>query len=415
MTAPGDEDGQLLLPWLVRLRWLAVVGQIAAVLTSAYLLGVAVAVSATLAVVGATLVTNLALAAWPKARPVPRGLLPGVVLLDVLLLTAMLGLTGGPANPFAVLYALHAAIATVALAGRWAWAVAALGSLCLLALLKFRQPLAASERAREVGLWLAVTLVAFLIVYFVGRVRQVLAQRERELIDARERARRSERFASLTALAAGAAHELGSPLGTIAVVAKEVELEASKLAGHDGMTEDARLIRTEVDRCRSILQRMRLDVGDDLMHRAGPVDVGEFVERASADLDDERRALLRVERVPRHLTSVHLPSRTVQRAVGILLRNAFDASKAGQPVTLRVDASKAGTVAFEVQDEGTGMPPEVLKRAGEPFFTTKTMGHGMGMGLFLVKLVAEQQGGTLNLTSASERGTKARLELGAPK
>jgi two-component system sensor histidine kinase RegB len=260
----------------------------------------------------------------------------------------------------------------------------------------------------ELGRWAALALVAVVIAYFMGRVMRSLRQEQQELAKVREQATRNEQLAALTTLAAGAAHELGTPLGTIAVVAKELELAASS-SGGESMAEDARLIREEVDRCRRILDRMRVDIIEDLSQKPGKVNLNDLIERLRQDLDREEQGRLQV-RYSDDIDVVVAPSRAVQQAVGVLLRNAFDATPAGERVTLGI-SKRDGNIVFEVADKGEGMPEEVLRRAGEPFFTTKAPGRGMGLGLFLVRLVAEKAGGRLKLHSKQGEGTVSVLEL----
>lgn len=114
----------------------------------------------------------------------------------------------------------------------------------------------------------------------------------------------------------------------------------------------------------------------------------------------------------RPVPDVAAPLRAVQQAVQFLVNNAFDASPPNAHVELEVARTERG-VSFAVRDRGTGMDAETLRRATEPFFTTKDPGRGMGLGLFLVRLVAERNGGQFALDSAPDRGTTARLELPA--
>jgi two-component system sensor histidine kinase RegB len=115
---------------------------------------------------------------------------------------------------------------------------------------------------------------------------------------------------------------------------------------------------------------------------------------------------------PPELSSARIPSPALEQALLVLLRNAFDASAADQPVRLTIARSNGtGQIRFEVRDHGCGMSPELLRRAGEPFFTTKEPGKGMGLGLFLVRRVAEQIGGTFALDSQPGAGTRCVLEL----
>jgi two-component system sensor histidine kinase RegB len=110
------------------------------------------------------------------------------------------------------------------------------------------------------------------------------------------------------------------------------------------------------------------------------------------------------------LPQISLPLRPIEQAVGILVDNALEASPDDKPVRLSIH-SRDGHIVFEVRDQGMGMPPDVVRRAGEPFFTTKPPGEGMGLGLFLVRLVAEKLGGSLRLESELGKGTRAVLEL----
>ena len=410
-VAPLDGP-QIVLAWLTRLRWLAVVGQVTATLIAHLALGVRLPVVPIFAIVATTLVTNLALTAIARRPAADAQAVPAVMVLDVLLLTAILALTGGPSNPFCTLYIVHVVLAVVLLGTRWTWIVAGLSAACYAMLFLTRAGLDDPMQqlpnwARGVGEWTALTLVAVLIAYFIGAMHRAVLSRDQQLASMRERNERSARFAAVTALAAGAAHELGSPLGTIAVVAKELEIATKKAGVGAEITDDAMLIRTEVDRCRAILDRMRLEVGDDLRYQTRVVSAQEFIDEAMADLVADRKPRVKSE-VAVGAEQFYLTSRAILRAVGVLLRNAFEASPPNANVTMRL-RHDGRELTCEVIDRGGGMPADVLKRAGEPFFTTKEMGRGMGMGLFLVKLVIENNDGRLELQSTPGQGTLARL------
>jgi two-component system sensor histidine kinase RegB len=258
------------------------------------------------------------------------------------------------------------------------------------------------------GMWVAFSLAAIFVVFFVQRVSSALAERDRELERARLLASRREKLASLATLAAGAAHELGTPLGTIAVVAKELELALASDERQE-VLGDLRLIREMVSRCRAILNRMSARAGEH---------AGEALERISAEawaaaaLDGlPFRDRVVVEGIDRGADIVG-PALALGDALRGLLKNALQASGPDAPVALRITAER-GRVRAAVKDRGPGMPPEILARVGEPFFTTKGPGDGMGLGLFLTRALAEQLDGEFHIASRSGEGTEAWIDLPA--
>ncbi len=407
------QEPQIVLAAITRLRWLAVIGQIAATAVAVFAMGLRLPLIPIFAVILITAVTNAVLAALPTFGKPPAWLVQATLLLDVLLLTSLLYLTGGPLNPFASLYLIHVAMAVIVLRAGWTWIVVASVAACYGVLLKWHLPLGVEALHRTlwvIGNWAALVLVSVLIVTFIGGVIRSLRQRERELAAVRERAGKSEHLAALTTLAAGAAHELNTPLGTIAVVARELERSCvdGGDAGPESVLDDARLIRREVDRCRTILNRMRVDIGEDVSHRAR-IALSDLESHLRESLPEQELPRLRIVRAE-GTDAVHAPPRALQQALLVLLRNAFDASAPQKPVTLRVGRNN-GNVRFEVRDEGAGMSEEMLRRAGQPFFTTKEPGRGMGLGLFLVRLVAQQCGANFSIDSQPGAGTTAVLEL----
>lgn len=406
-------EPHIVLAALTRLRWMAVIGQLAATGMAVVLLGLKLPLVPIAAVVLITAVSNVVLTYLPALMRPPGWLVQTVLLLDVFLLTILLYLTGGPDNPFASLYVIHVAMAVIALRAGWTWAVVGAVAACYGILLTKHIPLDPHlpHWVTAIGNWVSLVLISVLIAAFIGRVIRSLRQREYELVAVRERAARSEQLAALTTLAAGAAHELNTPLGTIAVVAKELEISCDSAGNAEAVLDDARLIRREVDRCRTILSRMRVDIGEDVSHRTR-IPLDELEMRLRESIGDEHIGRLQIIR-PRDIDSVQAPPRALEQALLVLLRNGLDASERDRPVTLEV-ARNNGHLRFEVRDKGSGMSEEMLRRAGEPFFTTKEPGRGMGLGLFIVRLVAQQCGATFSIDSKLGTGTTCVLELGEP-
>ncbi|HEY8927208.1 MAG TPA: HAMP domain-containing sensor histidine kinase, partial [Polyangia bacterium] len=188
-----------------------------------------------------------------------------------------------------------------------------------------------------------------------------------------------------------------------------------------GVMEDLRLVREQVDRCRAILERMSTEAGETVGEGATATPVAELVAGVIGDLP----AAIPVETTYANgeaALRLRVPRRALGQALSGLVKNAQEATAAARPASLPPDASAAAVnlhvsataagLTFEVRDQGIGMGSAVLERVGEPFFTTKTTGRGMGLGVFLARTTVERLGGRLLLES-SRRGTTARLELPA--
>lgn len=410
-----DEKGEISLDWLIRLRWGAVLGQALTVAVASALLGADLPLALLLVLIAILALSNALLAALRTRLPSARGLCGAALTLDTLLLSGLLHATGGPYNPFGVLYLVHITLAAVVLGARWTWFLAGLSVGCYGLLFFSHTPLEhLSHGGPEMslhlqGMWVAFTVAALLTASFVVKLSSALEHRDAAMAEMRERAARHQRLASVTTLAAGAAHELGTPLATIAVAATELERSIRKLptVQADLLIEDAALIRSELDRCRAILNRLGTDSGQ--MPGEAPVELSldDLVASVTGPLSAQQRGRLNVA-VPADPALVRLPRAALLQVAQNLLRNALDASSGC--VTLKVELH-AGDLRMLIGDEGPGMTPEVLSRVGEPFFSTKRPGQGLGLGVFIARTLAEQMGGRLTFESSPARGTTALVEI----
>jgi two-component system sensor histidine kinase RegB len=257
-------------------------------------------------------------------------------------------------------------------------------------------------------MWVAFTVAATLIAYFGSRVAHALRDREVQLAEAQQVAARSKMVASLSSLAAGAAHELGTPLATIAVAAKELELALQRI-DQPTLTADARLIREALDRCRRIIEEMSGRAGETMGEVPRRIAIERLIEDVRAHVGGASSPPFEVALGPDAAEPVLVPVRGLVQALASLLRNALDAA-GGAFVRLHVER-QADRLCFEVVDGGPGIPRSVLDRVGEPFFTTKTNGHGMGLGVFLAHAFAERWNGCVSIESEVGAGTRARLEI----
>jgi two-component system, sensor histidine kinase RegB len=416
---PAKDDAfRVNFAFLVRLRFGAVLGQLVVIAIVSLALQVRLPLAPLLVVMALELLLNawslarLRGAAVFSARHVTLG-----VGADLLLFSALLYFSGGPANPFSFLYLIHIALAAVVLPPRTCFALVASALACSLGLFWVHVPLP-HDHAHHMqeyswhmrGMWVAFGLAACFIVYFIQRVLRELRSIEQQLATSRERVTRGEAVAALAMLSAGAAHELASPLSTIALASGELlrRLPADEAAAAT-FREDVLLIKSQVERCRAILEQLAAEAGQAQGSSFGVLSWPAILESSIAGFDPGR---LTVETPPGEPLKLTGSLGAISQALRNLLSNAFDASAPRGAVRLTVrESAQQGELSFSVTDAGPGMSESVLARATEPFFTTKPRGQGMGLGLFLVQSVAEQMGGRLELSSQAGRGTLARLVL----
>jgi two-component system sensor histidine kinase RegB len=405
------------VPWLARLRWLRAVVDALIVLTAIALPALDLPLRRIAPLLAVTAALNaFAAAKLSRGTAPPRWFVTLDLLVQPLLLTELLELTGGPFNPFAVVYAVPIALAglTAGRASGAAVGAVSIGGYAQLAYWHLTELVPGHHRLNDFPthlftLWLSFALTAELAAYFVVQASNVLARREEQLEAMRRQTARAERLVSLTTLAAGAAHELSTPLGTIALAARELERAAIARGTVPDLADDARLIRTEVDRCRAILDQMSGRAGGSAVDQPEELTMRALVDDVCARLPADAAARIAIETAP-DLPAVYLPRNGLTQAVLSLLTNALDATSAiADPrVALRID--RAGDqLTITVVDNGAGIPADVLRRAGEPFYTTKDPGRGLGLGLFLARVFVERIGGTLSLES--DGGTTARLHV----
>ena len=411
----GEVAPSLALPWIAKLRLGLLLGLAAlAVLNDvAFAAGVPLGwVALPLAVMA---VSNLLVYRYPVLFGARRTL-GSLLALDTLCLTALLSLTGGPSNPFTLLYLLQIVLSAVVLSKEWTWALGVLSTVCFGFLFRFNipQPMLEMHHIHNgfavhlIGMWIAFVAAALLITVFIGKVSEALRHREQEVLALREQLTRNERLASIATLAAGAAHELGTPLATIAVLSKELELAARRMAIPEA-AEEAGVIRSEVDRCRTILERMSFHGGAAPGESPALIGLEEMVGLVIGGVTELQQARVK-SLVSGEVTTAGLPVEATRQALTALVTNALDASAPEGPVVLSAEGS-GSLLRFTVQDSGCGMSPETLQHVSEPFYTTKGHSGGMGLGTFLVRMFADNVKGSLTFESELGAGTKVVLDV----
>jgi two-component system sensor histidine kinase RegB len=406
------------LSWLVTVRWTTLVAGAGAMVAGYSGFGASMPVAAAGLLLGVFALSNAWLT-WRVRSRRTAGLATAagaLVCADVLLLSWLLLESGSVLNPVSVFLLVQIVLAALVLGRLWTWVVTtlAVGGYAALFLVPSSELSTAQSMHPEIGLhmrgmWLAFTVTALAIGALVTRLALAIEHRDRELETLRDRHARAMRFASLTTLAAGAAHELSTPLATIAVASRELEQALGSRAADRDLQGDAQLIRSEIDRCRRVLDDMAGRIAEPMGEAPRLATLSEALTEALARLVPADRARVTLT-IPTEVPVVW-PVGVIAHAVSNLVTNGLHASPPDGRVTVTADRTADQRVRVVVADRGRGMSPEELARAGEPFFTTKPQGVGTGLGLFVARSAVEQLGGTLTIVSTKDDGTTATIFL----
>jgi two-component system sensor histidine kinase RegB len=335
------------------------------------------------------------------------------LVLDVALLTVLLALAGGVANPFTTLYFVPITMSTQ-LSFRWAAAMLACtlaAFASLFAIAPSTAPVEAQWAGHVRGGWIAFAVAAGLLTLLVQRIGQSASRARDELTRMRDQRIQDQHLAALGTLAAGAAHELGTPLGTVNLLAAELPHMAP-----EEQSAAIDTIKREVARCKDILHRMaspEVRVSALSARDAQPWRLCDLVE----ELDDPDGVTLTIETTDAtkdERGTTTLASASLGQIMRELVANAAEACRrkpGNKGIRLKIDVA-GEDASILVEDDGVGMTAEVAAAVFEPFFTTKAEGEGMGLGLYLARAQLLQLGGTLELESHPGRGTRVRIRVG---
>ncbi len=407
-----DLEPAVTLPWLIRLRWMLIAGQLVVLPVARWIFGVQLTWSLFALTLTLAALSNIALSALvSRTRRTPAQLMGGTLIFDTALLTLQLAALGGATNPFTVFYLVYITLSAVVLSARWTTLIAGLSivGFGLLFLIPAEMHVHTSGppflNPHLQGMWAAFVLAALLIAFFIRRISRAIAAQRDEIAALRENGERNARLASLATLAAGAAHELNSPLSTIAVAAHEAILRARRpSADGEALARDLDLILAEVDRCQEILHQMSARA--TRAEEAEEITLADLVGRLRAALGPERERRLEVQIEGDDRAPVLVPTAQLVQSMFALVKNALEASAPDARVMLLVGA-RGDELAIQIDDRGPGISEEVLAKVGEPFFTTKQVGEGLGLGVFLARAFFESRGGALAISSTPGVGTRA--------
>jgi two-component system sensor histidine kinase RegB len=418
-TPDLQQSHRLRLNTLIRLRWLAIVGQSVTVIIVAYWLDFPLPVSLCFALIACSAWLNLFLTfRYPAAhRLTPRAAFI-TLTFDALQLAGLLYMTGGLTNPFSLLMTVPVIISATSLSLRLTALLGGLVMAMATLLAFYHLPLPWFEGAElsmpfiyVAGMWTAVFCSTTFTAVYAWRVAEEARLLANALAATELVLQREQHLSALDGLAAAAAHELGTPLATIALVAREME---RALRGDPKYHEDVTLLRSQSERCREILKRLTSLSSEGEAHLAR-LPLTSLVEEVTAPHRDFGIAIRLEpgERIGPEPVARRNPG--VIYGLGNLVENAVDFAIGAVTIRWRWDERE---VAFNIVDDGPGFPPEIIDRIGEPYMSTRQgaePGGGLGLGLFIAKTLLERSGATLSFYNANERGQGAVVQVSWPR
>jgi two-component system sensor histidine kinase RegB len=395
---------------LVAGRWIVLAILILLVLTGPGLLDIPVPQAPLLGILALIGLFN-GFAQWRAARneQSSSGELFTQLLFDTGALSAIVFFSGGAANPLVSLLLPPVAIAALALPARYVLAVSTTAILAYSLLMFYFIPLPMADATRATrlhltGMWLIFVISAAMIAWIIVRMTRLIRERDAELAATREQALRDERVMAMGTLAAGAAHELGTPLGTMALIAGELANDPALPAP---IRDDIALLRQQLAVCKQIITGLSRRAGAERLENAELLPANRWLEslrqhwHAARPHANSRLIVTSDGPAPALVADPRL-----EQALLNLLNNAANATH--HPLEIRLGWS-SDELCFEIRDQGPGFPPEVLAHGGQSSFPAHE--RGSGVGLMLTRSAIEQLGGRLSLMNREDGGALARIEL----
>lgn len=412
---------RLRLRTLIRLRWIAVAGQSAAVVIVYVLFGYDLPIGFCFSLIALSAWLNIFLRMrYPASRELTAPMATAQLGYDILQLAGLLALTGGLANPFSILLLVPVVVSASALPPANTVFLGAMALVVASLIATVHLPLpwqAGSDPDLPLlyvsGIWVALALA----IGFTGIYAFRVAREARQMSDALTAAElvlaREQHLSALDGLAAAAAHELGTPLATIALVARELERD---MPGEGPHADDVRLLRSQVERCRGILERIS-SLGDVPGGHLDRLPLSSLIEEIAAphrEFGIEIRIALNGP--PPEPVGHRDPA--ILYGLGNLVENAVDFARSTASIRAEWTADR---VSVEIVDDGPGFPQDVLAKIGEPYISKRaqrrggTEESGLGLGLFIAKTLLERSGADLTFANLLPPQTGAIVRAGWPR
>jgi two-component system sensor histidine kinase RegB len=438
LNSLGAHESRLRMQTIVRLRWFGVLGQLATVAVVYWGFGFDLPLAACLLLIALSAWVNVGLRVlYPARHRLSPVFATGVLAYDIVGLAALLYLTGGLENPFALLFIAPVTVSAATLPVRNTVALGVLAIASATVLIEFHLPLPWGQSGAfalpwiyKVGVWSAVVAGMLFLALYTTRLSKEARQMSAALAASELVLSREQRLHALDGLAAAAAHELGTPLATIALVTKELEREAATSSSMTpSVVEDISLLRSQAERCREILRKLtRSPNAEDPHHVSLPLT--QLIQEAARPYQDTAR----IEIIARPLTPGPSADGTAQRepigqrrpgvifGIGNLIENAVDfAREKVEVIALWNDAE----VTITISDDGPGFSPEIMDTLGDPYITTRPSGQrsagsqlegsGLGLGFFIAKTLLERSGARVTVANHPEPATGAVVHISWPR
>ena len=367
-------------------------------------------------ILGALLAFNVLTGWWLLSKKdVTDNTLILQLIVDIAAFTGVLYFTGGASNPFGWFYLVPIFIAATLLPGRIIWLITALSIFNYTALMFFYQKVSGvadhSEHMQHnsgfaqhiMGMWLGYVVTALLVAFVVARMANSLRERDNHLAQARENSLRDERLVALGTLAAGTAHELGTPLSTIAILVKEMQ----EICTTNESKEYLSIIRQQVDRCKTALATLSHSAGEELMSGGQMLPVKNYISSIIKQWQQQRPAtkLLLLSDL-NNINAQILAEQTLTQALINILNNAADAS----PKKISIEVEQIDKqITINIIDNGSGLDSMIQSHAGKKSYSSKD--QGLGLGLFLAHASIERLGGKIFLANQQQGGAIVKIIL----
>lgn len=337
------------------------------------------------------------------------------LLGDIAVLTALLYFSGGATNPFVLVYLLPITIAIVLLSAKTIWWLAAITAFCYTLLLWQHVPLEMAHghdghdefNVHIIGMWFSFVITSILISYFVVGMRNTLQQQQAALSAAREQVMRDEQLVTLGTLAASTAHELGTPLSTMALLLEE--LDASDIAEQQ-KKENIDVMRGQVTRCRDALTTLSISAGGVRLAGGAAMSLRQYMQDLCKECEEARPGKpLSLSWLTEGDAPTVVMDRSMTQALVNIIDNAQKSSNKETDVTVRWDQEN---IELTVSDRGPGIPDSILSLMGkEPIAIDSSSDDGLGLGLFLAHSVIQRFNGRVDIANRTGGGSIVAITL----